>query len=162
MSWGTGPWGTGSPWGIGTVLPPPTLIGVSSQPGPTAQKANPAVIARRGGTVCTAFGTNFFTREERPFIDVELLAGSVGSYEVVGTGYVFDFEFDILRNKVFFGTPSLQDGLYHLRIRTDGGESGVLENVIEARLFAEEYKTISVRGKYAPVWKTGPRFLREG
>ena len=162
MSWGIGPWGSGSPWGTGTVLPPPTLISVSSQPGPTAQKSNPAVIARRGGTVCTAFGTNFFTRESRPYIDVDLLIGNLGAYEVVATGYVFDSEFDILRNKVLFGAPALQDGLYHLRITTDGGPSPVLENAIEARLFAEEYKTVSVRAKYAPVWATGPRFLREG
>jgi len=162
VSWGVGPWGAGSPWGTGTVLPPPSLIGVSSQPGPTATRSNPAVIARRGGTICTALGTNFFTRETRPYIDVELLIGGAGAYTVVGTGYVFDPAFDILRNKVHFGAPALQDGLYHLRITTDGGASTVLENVIEARLFAEEYKSISVRAKYAPVWKTGTRFLREG
>ena len=120
------------------------------------------MIARRGGTVCTVFGTNFFARELHPYIDVELLTGGAGSYTVVATGYVFDPEFDIFPNKVHFGAPALQSGLYHLRVTTDGGATSVLENVIEARLFAEEYKSVSVRAKYAPVWKTGTRFLREG
>jgi hypothetical protein len=107
--------------------------------------------------VCTALGTNFFDPAT-----VQILTGGPGGYVVVGTGYIYDAEFDLKRNKLFFGAPALEDGLYHLRITTDGGESGVLEDVLEARLFSEEYKTVSVRGKYAGVWKTGSRVLREG
>lgn len=160
MTWGTGPWGSGSPWGTGVTLPPPTLIGVSSDPGETAPTTNPAVVAIRGGTICKALGTNFFTRDSRPFIDIEILTGGPGAYVVVGTGYVFDPDFDIKSNLVFFGAPALARGLYHVRVTTDGGTSNVLTDAIAARLFAEEYKTVSVRGKFAPKWATGPRLLR--
>ena len=157
MTWGTGPWGTSSPWGTGVALPPPSIISVTSDPGDTAPKSNPAVIARRGGTICTLLGTNFFD----PTI-VEVLIGGAGAYTKVAEGYIFDAEFDLKRSKLFFGAPALVDGLYHVRIVTEGGQSNVLESVLEARLFAEEYKTVSVRAKYAPVWKTGERYLREG
>lgn len=157
--WGAGSWGL-APWGTGVELPPPTLIGVSSEPGPIAPNLNPAVVAIRGGTVCKVLGMNFFARDESPFVDVEILRGGPGAYIVVGTGFVFDPDFDVARNRIFFGAPALERGLYHLRVITDGGASNVLENVIAARLFAEEFKTVSVRGKFAPKWATGPRLLR--
>lgn len=155
MTWGVGPWGSGSPWGTGAVLPPPTLISVSSDPGPTAPTSNPAVIAKRGGTVCIVLGTNFADP-----LTIELLTGSSGSYTVVGSGYVFDPRYDLLRNRCYFGAPTLEVGLYHLRVTTPGGVSGVLEDVIASRLFADEFKTVSVRGKFSPRWATGQRLLR--
>ena len=160
MTWGTGSWGAGSPWGTGSALPPPTLIGVTSAPGPTAESSSPAVVAERGGTILTVIGTNFFASEDEPFVTIEVLLGGPGGYQVVGTCFVFDPEFDVARNRIFCGAPALLNGLYHLRVTTEGGESNVLENVIAARLFAEEYKTLSVRGKFSPKWRTGPRLLR--
>ena len=159
MTWGKGPLGL-SPWGTGTTLPPPSLIAVTSDPGPTAEVTSPAVVAERGGTILTIVGTNFFASDDAPFVTIEALLGGPGSYQVVGTCFVFDPEFDVARNRIFAGAPALLQGLYHLRVTTEGGESNVLENVIAARLFAEEYKTLSVRGKFAPKWRTGPRHLR--
>lgn len=155
MSWGTGPWGAGSPWGGGISLPVPGLIAVSSFPDPTAEATLPAVVNEIGGTICLAIGTNFADP-----ITVDILIGGLGSYTVVANGYVVDPRFDVESNRVFFGAPALVRGLYHLRVTTAGGTSGVLENVIAARLFADEYKTVSVRGKFSPKWITGPRILR--
>ena len=111
--------------------------------------------------MCKVVGTNFFARDERPYIDVELLTGGPGSYVVIASGFVFDPTFDIKKNRVYFGAPALAAGTYHLRVTTGGGVSNVLTNAIAARLFAEEYKTVSVRGKFAPKWATGPRLLRK-
>jgi hypothetical protein len=116
---------------------------------------NPAVVNELGGTVCLAIGTDFADP-----ITVEILIGGSGAYVVVGTGYVVNPRYDVERNRVFFGAPQLTRGLYHVRVTTDGGTSPVLENVIAARLFADEYKTVSVRGKFSPRWATGPRILR--
>ena len=112
------------------------------------------------GTILTITGTNFFASEDEPFITIEVLIGTLGFYTVVGTCFVFDPEFDIARNRIFAGSPALLQGLYHLRVTTEGGVSNVLEDVLAARLFAEEYKTLSVRGKFGPKWRTGPRLLR--
>lgn len=158
MSWGLGRWGI-DPWGglgAGASALPPTLLGVSSFPGPTASPSSPAVISRIGGTVCIAIGTDFYDP-----MTIEFLTGDViGGYTVVGTGYVFFPRYDVESSRVFFGAPALADGLYHLRISTDSGVSGVLEDVIESRLFAEEHKVLSVRDKYAERWRVGPRILR--
>ncbi len=156
MTWGKGPWGAGSPWGTGVTLPPPVLLSVFSFPPAPVDTTDPAVIARRGGTVCLVSGNNFFDP-----VTIDILTGGPGAYTVVATGYVFDPEFDVERNRVFFGAPALQDGTYSVRVTTDGGVSGVLDNVLEARLFAEEFKTLSVRGKFSTAWDTGPRILRE-
>ena len=156
MSWGTGPWG-GSPWGTGTVLPPPTLISAASDPGQTAPNSSPAVIAIKGGTVCRLFGTNFFDP-----MTIEIGLGTGGGFAKLAEGFIFDASQDLRRNRVFFGAPRLERGLYSIRVVTDGGTSSVLEDVLAARLFADEFKTISVRGKYAPKWATGPRILRRG
>lgn len=155
MTWGIGPWGAGAPWGTGVLLPPPTLIGVSSDPGPTASTTGPAVIDENGGTVCLLLGTNFFDP-----ITIEILIGGSGAYTVVGTGYVFDPRYDLEQNRCYFGAPALERGLYHLRATTAGGTSGVLVNALAARQFAEEFKTLSVRGKFSSKWETGPRILR--
>lgn len=156
MSWGTGPWGI-TPWGTGTVQPPPSLISVSSDPGETAPSSDPAVVAIKGGTVCRIFGTNFFDP-----ITIEIGLGAGLGFVPLAEGFVFDPELDLRRNRVYFGAPRLERGLYSVRVTTEGGTSNVLEDVIAARLFAEEFKTISVRGKYAPKWATGPRILRRG
>lgn len=155
MTWGTGSWGTTNPWGTGTALPPPTLVAVSSEPGPTAPRSNPATVAIKGGTVCQAFGTNFFDP-----MTVQIGTGNAFSFTALLEGYIFDPAFDLRSNSVYFGAPRLLEGLYSLRVVTEGGPSNVLENVISARLFADEFKTVSVRGKFAPKWKTGPRILR--
>lgn len=166
MTWGTGTWGSGSPWGTGEALPPPTLISVSSEPGATASRSEPAVVARRGGTILRVIGTNFFDP-----VTVEILRGGAGAYEVVGEAYVFDPEFDVAPNRIICGAPAFGapvaslggdrpgDGLYHVRVTTDGGTTEVLEDTIEARLFAEENKTLAVRNKYSRQWVAGPRVL---
>lgn len=157
MSWGVGPWGAGAPWGTGSTLPPPTLISVSSDPGATAPSSSPAVVDVKGGTVCQLFGTNFFDP-----VTVEIGLGTGGGFIVLGEGYVFEGVLDVRRNRVYFGSPRLVAGLYSVRVTTEGGTSGVLEDVIAARLFADEFKVVSVRGKYSAKWATGPRILREG
>jgi len=162
MTWGTGPWGAGSPWGTGSgvAAAPPTLTAVTSDPGPLAPRSGPATVAIRGGTICRVVGSSFFASAAAPFVLIELLTGSVGSYDLAGLGYVFDPEFDVTSSRIIFGAPALEAGLYHLRVTTEGGSSGVLEDVIAARLFSEEYKTVSVRGKFSPKWDSGSRILR--
>ena len=155
MSWGIGPWGSGSPWGTGTVLAVPTLVSVASEPDATAPTMSPAVVAEQGGTICRLFGTNFADP-----MTVEIGLGSTLSFTKLGEGYIFDPEFDLRSNRVFFGAPALERGLYSIRVVTAGGTSNVLEDVLSARLFAEEYKTISVRGKFSAKWRTGPRILK--
>ena len=157
MTWGAhGSWG-GSPWGTGSVLPPPSLIAVVSEPDVAAETTEPAVIAEQGGTVCFVLGTNFADP-----MTVELLTGGPGTYVVVAEGYIVNARYDIDSSRCYFGAPSLERGLYHLRVTTEGGESNVLEDVIAARWFAEEYKTLSVRSKFSASWDTGPRILRGG
>lgn len=157
MSWGTGSWGAGSPWGTGTAAPPPTLSGVASYPGPTAPPSSPAVVAVRGGTILRVLGTNFVADEDRPYIEVDFLNGAL---EIVGQGYIFDPEFDIQASHITCGAPALEAGLYSLRVTTAGGTSGILADAVAARLFAEEFKTHDVRRKWGPKWDTGDRLLR--
>lgn len=152
MSWGTGSWGTSS-WGTGGNAPPPTLISVASLAGTLAPTQAPAVVAEKGGTVCLLVGTNFFDPTT-----VEIGIGT--TFTKIGEGYIFDPEFDISKNRVYFATPPLVRGVYNLRVVTEGGTSNVLQNVISARLFADEYKVVSVRGKFSEKWATGPRILR--
>lgn len=154
MSWGTGPWGAGSAWGTGADLPPPTLLLVQSDPGPVAPVSGPAVVDVLGGTVCRLFGTNFFAP-----MTVELGIGGGGSFAPLAEGVIVDYEFDLVRNALYFGCPRLEAGLYSLRATTPGGSTGVLHNVVDARPFADEHKTASVRSKFAPKWSTGPRIL---
>jgi hypothetical protein len=154
MTWGLGAWGH-SPWGGIGAVPPASLISVMSFPGPTAEPANPAVVDENGGTICLLIGSAFSDPME-----IEILIGSSPTYTVVGTGYIFDPRYDLERNRCYFGAPALERGLYHVRAITSGGPSGVLENVIAARRFADEFKTVSVRGKFSSKWATGPRILR--
>lgn len=155
MTWGSGPWGSGSPWGGAGPVPAPTLIGVTSFPGPTAEPSSPAVVDENGGTICLLAGTNF----SDPLV-IEVLIGASPAYTVVATGYIFDPRYDLESNRCFFGAPALERGLYHVRATTSGGSSAVIENVIAARRFADEFKTVSVRGKFSSKWATGPRILR--
>jgi hypothetical protein len=107
-------------------------------------------VERRGGTVIKVLGENFFD----PMIVEVLRAGLV-----VGTGYIFDPEFDLERNRAFVGMPALADGFYDLRVTTDGGTSGVLVDALEYRLFSEQTKIHRVRVGLAAPWVTGPRIL---
>lgn len=151
MSWGTGPWGTGA-WGTGSAAPVPTLIGVS-----------PGVVARRGGDVITVLGTGF----RRP-ITIEVLQGGL----VVGTCYAFEADilndekvggnlnlFALTRTRVYAGTPALEDGVYDLRVTTDGGSSGILVGALTYELFAEEVKVQRVRQGFMAKWRAGRRLL---
>jgi hypothetical protein len=108
-----------------------------------------------GGTMCVAVGTGFVAP-----MRIEVLTGSVGAYVVVAEGYVVKQRQDVRGNRVHFGAPALHPGLYHLRVVTDGGESGVVENAIASRPFATPYKVAAVRGKWASAWRTGRRILR--
>ena len=153
MTWGSASWGAGSPWGTGTVLPPPTAVVVTSNVDPTTP-TTPAVVAIRGGTVCRLFGTNIF---DPVTVEISL---NIGGFTVIAEGFVFDPEFDVARNHVWFGAPRLDRGLYSIRIVTAGGPSNVLVDAIIARPLADEFKTVSVRAKFSPKWRTGPRLLR--
>lgn len=152
MTWGTGSWGAGSPWGIGASAPPPTIIAVSSVE-PTAPLTGGQVVARRGGDVIKIVGSNFVNP-----ITIEVLNAGL---EVVGTCYPFDDLglFALKPNTVFCGTPALPDGLYSLRVTTVGGSSTVLEDALQYELFAEEMKTQRVRVGLMRKWKAGRRLL---
>lgn len=155
MSWGAGPWGY-MPWGSGITLAVPTILGVSSDPGPLASRTNPAVVDEKGGTICTLLGSGF----SDPIL-VEVLMGSFGSYEVVGEGYVVEPRYDLQSNRVIFGAPALEgDAYYHLRVTTEGGESDVLEDCLRALPFADRLKIVSTRAKWADAWVAGARVMR--
>lgn len=146
MSWGTGAYGL-SPWGTGIVAPVPVLIAVT-----------PGLVARRGGDVIKLVGTGFFD----PVL-LEVLSGpALGPYTVEGTCYVFDPEFDVKRNAIWAGTPALTDGVYHLRVTTDGGPSAVLVDVLTYELFSEEVKALKVRQGLNWKWIAGRRMLVTG
>lgn len=157
MTWGTGPWGSGSPWGTGTILPPPTISTVRSEPGPTAPVVSPAVIDEEGGSILVVHGTNFDAD-----MVVELVLGGPGTYAAVASCYIFDARYDVQRTRCYVGTPAVERGLYHVRVTTSGGDSNVLEDVVAARAFAYRRKVLEVRSKWAPKWNTGPRILRGG
>jgi len=145
VSWGTGAYGLTS-WGIGTTTPVPVLIGIT-----------PGLVARRGGDVIQLFGTGFTD----PAL-VEVLSGPVVPYTLEGTCYVFDPEFDVKRNVIWAGTPALDDGVYHLRVTTDGGPSAVLVNALTYELFSEEVKALKVRQGLNWKWRAGRRMLVTG
>lgn len=136
--WGGTTWGAGSPWGTGSAAPPPTLV-----------SASPSVVERRGGTVVALFGSNF----QDP-LTVELLQGGV----VIADGYIFDPRFDLTRNRVYVGMPALDDGVYDVRVTTDGGTATAL-GIIEAKLHAEEHRVVANRAKWAQPWDVGERYL---
>jgi hypothetical protein len=103
---------------------------------------------------------------------VEVLQGLA----VVGTCYAFDADvlnaakgsegltnlFPLSANRIFAGTPALDDGAYDLRVTTPGGPSNVLVGVLTYELFAEEVKTLGVRQKLSAKWKTLRRMLSTG
>lgn len=157
MTWGIGPWGSGSPWGTGTILPPPTISSVRSDPGPTAGSSGPSVIDEEGGSILTVHGTNF----DEAMI-VELVLGGPGTYAAVAECYIFDARYDVTRSRCYVGTPAVERGLYHVRVTTTGGMSNVLEDVVAARDFAYRRKVLEARSKFSPKWDTGPRILRGG
>lgn len=145
MGWGTSEWGTGG-WGAEDGTAPPTLL-----------SSSPSVVSHEGGTVVRLVGDYF-----RDPMTIEILTGTLGSYVVVGAGYIPNPRYDISPSEAFFGTPALAaDVTYHVRITTASG-SVVLENAFTSRVLAEEFKVHAARGKYAPAWETGLRLLRGG
>lgn len=151
MTWGLGTFGI-SPWGTGITAPPPGLAAVSSPHG--AGPLGGSLVEVRGGTVITIAGTDFFS----PVL-IEVLEGAGAPFNVVGTCFVWDYEFDLKNNLIYAGTPALPAGLYSLRVTTDGGPSPVLLDCLEYVPFSEEMKVQRARRGFAPVWKTGPRVL---
>lgn len=141
MTWGTGPWGAGSPWGTGSSALAPTLISVS-----------PSTIDKEGGDVIRILGTNFAAGME-----VEFLQGGV----VVGDGYIFDARFDIEPTRAWVGTPALDPGTYDIRVTTAGG-STTLAGAVTSALHAEEHRVVSSRSRWAPKWEVGRRYLSGG
>lgn len=139
MSWGSGLWGAGSPWGTGVSLPPPSVVGVSTD-----------VAERRGGTVLRVLGTGFVDS-----MVVDLLQAGVFQ----GAGYIFDPRFDVESNRAWVGMPALDDGVYDLRVTTSGG-SATLAAAVTFKLHAEEYKVVHMRSKWPSVWDAGTRYLR--
>lgn len=139
MTWGVGEWGSEAAWGTGLTLSPPSIVGVS-----------PYIVERRGGTVVTIVGTNFFDP-----MTVEVLKGAV----VVGEGVIFDARFDLQQNRAYVGLPAAADGVYGIRVSTAGGDSPIFENAVEYRLHTEQVKVHRVRIGYAQPWVTGPRLL---
>lgn len=150
MTWGIGPWGAGSSWGAGVAVPAPTLTNVVADVPEGISTNGPAVVDARGGTVLSLLGTGFSAPAT-----VEVLAGG----SVVAEAFLFDDVFDLSRTRVYVGSPALEPGLYGVRVTTEGGVAE-LADAIAARPFADEYKTASTRGKFAPKWLTGPRILR--
>jgi hypothetical protein len=140
--WGRAPWGGDAAWGAGVDLPLPILHAV-----------HPTVLEIRGGTVLGIFGENFFDP-----MTVEVLDAG----EVVGTGYIFDAEFDLERNRAYAGMPAMAEGVYDLRVTTAGGDSNVLEGALDYRLHSEQAKVHGGRIKFSSTWKTGPRTLTSG
>jgi hypothetical protein len=138
VTWGSGSWG-GSPWGIGVVLPPPILSAVT-----------PAIVEREGGTILKLFGENFFAP-----MTLSILTGITP----IAEAFMFDPEFDLQRNRAFYGLPALPDGYYNLQVTTAGGDSNILFDAIEYRLFSEEVKAHRIRTAFAAPWATGPRIL---
>lgn len=138
MSWGSGPWGSGSPWGTGSSAPPPTLIAVSG-----------SVIDVEGGTVVRIVGTNF----EDPAL-IELILGGT----VRGVGYVHEPRYDLRANRIDAGMPAVPAGVYDLRVTTSGGSATLLA-ALEAKPHAEEWRVVEGRGKWARAWRLGRRFF---
>lgn len=155
MSWGTGVWGT-SGWGSGVSAPVPTIISVS-----------PGVVSRHGGDVITVLGTGF----TKPIL-IEVLQ----SLQVLETCYAFDadvlndpFEdegdiglYALTGTRVFAHTPALEDGVYDLRVTTDGGPSAIFAGALTYELFAEEVKVLRARQSVTNKWVTGRRMLSTG
>lgn len=156
MSWGTGPWGAGSPWGstLATAAPP-TLAGVASATISIASSSSPAVVDRLGGTVITLLGSGFTLDAT-----VEIYTATLG---VVAYASIVRPELDVVAagSKIYAGCPALEPGTYGVRVVTPGGSSE-LADAIAAREFADAHKIVSVRGKWAPRWATGPRILHGG
>lgn len=160
QGWGIGPWGTGGGgWGLlneADAGDGPTVTTVATEDAPPGLATfNPAPVDVRGGTILRILGADFIDPQ------VEVLYGSAPSYDVAGECIGYDARYDVSGTRIFVGTPALVAGLYHLRVTTAAG-STVIESALAARPFAHEFKTVSVRGKYAPVWKTGERLLRGG
>lgn len=144
MGWGTGEWGS-STWGSteSDALPPPSLIDVS-----------PGLVARRGGDVVTVVGEHFDASTK-----IEILSGNaVDGFVKEADGYIFDPDFDVTGNRLFFGSPALNDGTYHVKVITDFGDA-ILEDALTYELFAEEMKIQRVHIGFATVWKAGRRLL---
>jgi hypothetical protein len=160
MTWGIGPWGAGSPWGTGSVTPPPTLIA-----------ASPTVIDELGGDVILLVGTNFID----PMLVEFMQAGvTIGASTVPGSDYadaiaddvargiILDPRYDIEQNRAYVGTPALPVGTYDVRVTTAGGTSGVLVGAVESMVIAMEHRVLAMRAKWGRAWQVGPRLLTGG
>lgn len=152
MTWGTGSWGT-SPWGG---------VDLETLEVPVITSVNPITVELRGGTVIRINGSRFVL----PLI-VEVLSGSVSAPTVEGLAHIADHEFDLENSEPFKGFRTIYAGLppvdaegqYHLRVTVAGTPSNVLENALDYRLFAEEYKVHRARTGFGIRWNTGDRVL---
>ena len=105
---------------------------------------------KRGGTVVEVTGTGFTNA-----MVVEVLLAAA----VVGTGYIFDPEFDVTSTSAFVGLPALPPSvLYDIRV-TVGVDTGTLSNALFPLLYAEESKVHEARRGFSNVWDTGPRLF---
>ena len=105
---------------------------------------------KRGGTVVELTGTGF---DNSMTVDILLAAA------VVGTGYIFDPEFDVTATSAFVGLPALPPNVtYDIRV-TVGINSGTLGNALLPLLYAEESKVHEARRSFSNVWDTGPRLF---
>jgi hypothetical protein len=115
-----------------------------------------------GGTVLTVTGSNFVA----PLYG-EVLSGPVGAPVVEGRAFLFDPTFDLKNPKqdqayttAILGLPTVPaPGSYHLRLNVAGTLTGILENALTYRVFAEEYKVHKVRKAFGRRWQTGRRLL---
>jgi hypothetical protein len=168
MAWGTGPYGTG-PWGgSGDISEPPIIAAVGSwgigpwgtgtwgglgEPveGPGAIAVSPTIADVLGGTVVAIFGSGFIDP-----VTIELYDGLIK----VGEGKYFEAGLDVRLEKMLVGMPALPVGSYGIKIITPYGESGILEDAITYKVFAEEGKVQRVRRRWAEPWQVGERLFR--
>ena len=144
MTWGIGPWGGEQQWGGAGLFDPPVIVSVDTE--------FDDLFETRGGTIGRICGLNFV-----PEFIPQVLAGSAGGpYIVVAEGYLFDPRFDITEkgSEAFAGFPAVAPAVYHLRVKTPGGLSNVLESVLDYRVFPEEGKIQKASATYASVWAT--------
>ena len=146
MTWGTGPWGGEQEWGGAGLFDPPVLIAVNTE--------FDDLLETRGGTIARIFGLNFVPT----FVPQVLVGNPGGPYLVVAEGFLFSNEFDITEKGTlaFPGMPALVPAVYHLRVKTPGGLSNVLEDVLDYRVFPEEGKIQKASATYSEAW-TVPR-----
>jgi hypothetical protein len=139
-SWGLGPWGTGTWGGLGEPVEGPGIFVVG-----------PTIADVKGGTVISIFGSGFID----PLI-IELYDGAIK----VGEGKYFEARLDVRLEKMLVGMPALPVGSYGLKVITPFGASGILEDAVQYKVFAEEGKVQRVRRRWANAWQIGERLFR--